>query len=129
MSYKKIFAIPELVEAIREFSNQGFPEHQRGMDQMREHLLINESFELLNESYHSEHWMCSFVEYLQEYEEDELRVFSNAMKRCRCCSRHSHYKTEPKPEEPVPESKRVYGIQCACSCRHMYRLFRTNGLA
>jgi hypothetical protein len=76
MAVKQVFDIPGLVEAIREFSDQGRPEHY--MRQLRYHLLIDPSFEeLLPEFYqvHYENWMRHetrhFVEYLQEtYDED-----------------------------------------------------------
>ena len=126
----KVFDIPALVEAIREFSDQGRPEHQRYMREVRYDLLIDPSFEeLLPEFYHVryENWMRHdeirhFVEHLEEtYDKDQLRLFSLAMKWCRCCSRHSHYKNVPfKPADPLPESKR---IECACKCRHLCRVF------
>jgi len=134
-AYTKVNSIPSLVEAIREFSNQGRPEHQRCMDQLRYHIHIDPSFEeLLPDFYYGyyEKWMRRdetphLVEYLQKtYDEDELRQFSLSMKWCRCCSRHSHYKNVPfKPADPLPESKR---IECACKCRRLYRVFTAYGL-
>jgi len=135
-AYTKVFNNSSLVEAIREFSNQGFPEHQDCMRQIHYHLLIDPSFEdLLSEFYYVRYENSMrrdenphIVEYLQEtYDEGELRQFSLSMKWCRCCSRHSHYKNVPfKPADPLPESKLV---ECRCPCRRLYRVFTAYGLA
>lgn len=142
MAVKQVFAIPELVEAIREFSNQGFSEHQCLMDQNREDILIDSDlFDDLQAEFYLvryENWMRHdvtphIINYIQDtYGEDQLQQYALSMKWCRCCSRHSHYKNVPfKPADPLPESKRVYKngyLECACKCRHLYRMLNSNGL-
>uniref|UniRef100_A0A6C0AHG7 Uncharacterized protein n=1 Tax=viral metagenome TaxID=1070528 RepID=A0A6C0AHG7_9ZZZZ len=135
-AYTKVNSIPSLVEAIREFSNQGRPEHQACMDRLRNVIHIDPSFkDLLPDFYH---WYYEksmhdenphIVKSLRGmYDEKYLRQFSLSMKWCRCCSRHSHYKNVPfKPADPLPESKRTEA--CPCTCRRMLRLFTANGLA
>ena len=137
MAIKQVFGNYFISEIIYDFCDLGRDQHQRWMDQNREAILIDDSFEvLLPEFYqvHYENWMRHdetphLVEYLQEtYGEEQLRRFSLSMKWCRCCSRHSHYKTVPfKPDDALPESN--LGCQCSCPCRHMYRLFKRTGLA
>jgi hypothetical protein len=64
-----------------------------------------------------------FILFLREcYTVEERREFATRLRRCRCCSRHSHYKSLPfKPTNPVPESKQT--DLCYCPCRHYYRKF------
>ena len=131
-----------LSEIIYDFCDLGRDKHQRWMDQNRDHFLVDSDVfdELQSEFYYVrfENWMrhdeTHLVEYLQDtYGEEQLRQYALHMKWCRCCSRHSHYKNVPfKPANPLPESKRVYMngyLECTCKCRHLYRLFKSNGLA
>jgi hypothetical protein len=142
MAVKQVFGNDFISEMIYDFCDLGRDTHQRLMYQNRNHLLVDSDLfdHLLTEFYYVryENWMRHdetphLVEYLQEtYDEEQLRQYSLHMKWCRCCSRHSHYKNVPKPADPLPESKRVYKnghLECACKCRHLYRLFKSNGLA
>ena len=134
---KQVFNNRELSEMIYDFSDQGREEHQNIQYHVCRQLSSDMSFDtLLPDFYHwyydntMRHDVTShIVRYLQEtYTDDELCVFSVSMKSCRCCSRHSHYKTVPfKPVDPLPESKHL--CDCACPCRHLYRLFNANEIA
>ena len=134
---KQVFDTRELSALIYDFSDQGREEHQDNQYFVCQELSPNLAFEeLLPNFYHSyydnsmrHNVTPHIVQSLQDmYDDDALRVFAMSMKWCRCCSRHSHYKNVPfKPAEPVPESKHI--CDCACPCRHLYRLFNANGLA
>jgi hypothetical protein len=141
---KKVFDTRELSELIYEFSDQGREEHQGKQRQVCQALSPPDaplwgvsSFEnILPNFYYTyydnymrhdeDHYL---VKHLQEdYSDEQLSLYAEAMKRCRCCSRHSHYKNVPfKPNEPLPESKK--NCDCACPCRRLYRLFKANQLA
>ena len=55
---------------------------------------------------------------LQEFSYEEKKLFKDYFDRCRCCSRHSHYKNRVKPSRPVPESRVK---ECNCRCRELSR--------
>ena len=55
---------------------------------------------------------------MQEYTYEEKKQIKNYLDRCRCCSRHSHYKKNPKATYPVPESR---VRECNCRCRELSR--------
>ena len=133
---KQVFDSYDLSEIIYSFSKQGFDEHQERHAEVCTEIVQEPSFEDLLPDFYSwyyEDWMRHdetphIVRCMQEtYSVDQLRLFSLSMRWCRCCSRHSHYKTLPKPNDPVPESKRI--CNCSCPCRHLYRFFKTNHLA
>ena len=134
---KQVFDSHDLSELIYSFSKQGFDEHQEKHADVCEEIVQDFSFEDLLPDYYEwyyESWMRHdetphILECLRiTYTQDQLRLFSLSMRWCRCCSRHSHYKTVPfKPVNPVPESKCV--CHCSCPCRHLYRFFKTHELA
>ena len=134
---KQVFNTRELSEMIYDFSDQGREEHQDIHYHVCQELSIDMSFKELLPEFYSWYYDNSMrhdetphiVRCLQyTYSDDQLRLFSLSMKWCRCCSRHSHYKTLPfKPVAPLPESKPL--CDCACPCRHLYRLFQSTGLA
>ena len=55
---------------------------------------------------------------MQEFSYEEKKLFKDYFDRCRCCSRHSHYKNRAKPRRPVPESNVK---ECYCRCRELSR--------
>jgi hypothetical protein len=55
---------------------------------------------------------------LQEFSYEDKKLFKDYFDRCRCCSRHSHYKHRPKSTVPVPESTVK---ECDCRCRELGR--------
>ena len=55
---------------------------------------------------------------LQEFSYEDKKLFKDYFDRCRCCSRHSHYKHRPKATVPVPESRIK---ECDCRCRELGR--------
>ena len=133
---KQVFAIPGLVEEIYDFGDVGRDVHRRKMLHIRDDLrfwFYNAAREL-EDSYSSD-YACArthmslfmsygFISYVHEnYSMDEIQDYAKYLKRCRCCSRHSHYKTGTKPSNPVPESK--FLTPCRCKCRYYYRLFQT----
>ena len=66
--------------------------------------------------------ISSMIRFVKTYPPEARRRMLGRLRRCRCCSRHSHYKDVPyKPEFPVPESKQVG--RCYCRCRAWYREF------
>ena len=68
-----------------------------------------------------------FCHFLRECYEPEERVqMLKTLKRCNCCSRHTHYRDLPyKPADAVQESK---VRECTCTCRHYLRLFKRANL-
>ena len=133
---KQVFNTYELSEMIYDFSDQGREQHQENQLLVCQELSPDMSFENLLPDFYYSYYENSMrhdetshiVHYLPEtYDHDELYRFSLAMKWCRCCSRHSHYKNVPfKSVEPLPESKAL--CNCSCRCRHLYRLFKSNNL-
>lgn len=69
-----------------------------------------------------------FVCFLIEcYTQEERNVMKQRLLRCKCCSRHAHYKDVAyKHWDPVPESKTK---ECRCNCRHYARMFKRHNLA
>jgi len=55
---------------------------------------------------------------MQEFNYEEKKLFKDYFDRCRCCSRHSHYKNRTKATLPVQESKVK---ECDCRCRELSR--------
>jgi hypothetical protein len=68
-----------------------------------------------------------FALYLRDcFTREERQAMKKRLKRCHCCSRHSHYKHQRfKPADAVPESK---VRECGCNCRHYFRWFERNDL-
>lgn len=87
----------------------------------------NEVGEFVNSDY-CDRKSSAFVIFLKDcYTPDERRLMMQRLMRCKCCSRHSHYKDlKYKPDDAVPESK---DKGCQCNCRHYARLFKRNNLA
>ena len=89
---------------------------------------INYVFAMYYSSHHFDRGY-SLIAYIQdEYDKEERQELLERLERCRCCSRHSHYKTvSHKPADPVPESLRMDQCmdQCMCHCRHWYRIIAT----
>ena len=65
--------------------------------------------------------------YLEDLTLEDKLDYVKYFKRCRCCSRHSHYKTQAKPHDPLPESKRLGS--CNCRCRRYARIAQANSQA
>ena len=130
---KQVFAIRGLVDEIYGFGDAGRDAHRQKMLNLRDDVRywFYDAAKELEQSYYSSDYPRSrgskegpFVTYVQEcYPAEDKLDYAKYFKRCRCCSRHSHYKTQPKPSNPVPESKRV--DNCYCKCRHYARIFQT----
>jgi len=125
---KRVFAIPDLVEEIYDFGDAGRDKHRQKMERVRGEVRLwfyNAAQELESSYYSSDYPHSSgnpFVRYVQEcYSMEDKLDYVKYFMRCRCCSRHSHYKTEAKPDDPVPESDLV--DKCYCKCRHYTRIF------
>jgi hypothetical protein len=125
---KQVFDNYDLVRQIYSF---GDVEHRKKMSRIRFSNHIHE----MENCFHSTCFPLTMstyalIEYMKkEFCEEDHRFYAKAFLRCRCCSRHSHYKDIPKPEDPVPESRPNFEAYCNCSCRHWYRAFKQNGLA
>ena len=127
---KQVFAIPELMEEIYDFGDVGRDVHRKKMARLRDHVRLhfyNAAQELEDSFYSSDYPQTrgnAFVQYVQDsYNLEEKLDYVKYFKRCRCCSRHSHYKNAAKPANPVPESKQVE--HCYCKCRHYSRIFHS----
>ena len=125
---KRVFAIQDLVEEIYDFGDAGRDAHRTKHEKVRREILLwfyNAANELENSYYSSDYPRARgtpFVRFVQEcYSMDDKLDYVKYFKRCRCCSRHSHYKTDAKPDDPVPESKLL--APCYCTCRHYCRIF------
>jgi hypothetical protein len=137
---KRVFAMRELVELIYDFSDQGREEHQAKYEEVCAWIIPYYSIQALEYEFYAEYYDMrmrkhgekkAFIEFVNFRFKDEPwetpQSFAKRLLRCRCCSRHSHYKTLPyKPEHPVPES--LCMDECMCNCRHLYRRFQDCGL-
>ena len=127
---KQVFDTPELLEQIYDFGDVGRDAHRQKMMNLRDDVRywFYDAAKELEQSYYSSDYPQlrggnPFVRYVREsYSAEDKLDYAKYFKRCRCCSRHSHYKTLPKPLHPLPESKRV-GL-CYCKCRHYARIFQ-----
>lgn len=105
--------------------------HQERMKQVMRDIGSHGIEDIVTEFVHSDY--CSrkesdFVHFLTDgFTQAERSDMLVRLKRCHCCSRHTHYKNVPfKPADAVPESKKV---ECFCNCRHYTRLFARKTLA
>jgi hypothetical protein len=127
---KRVFAIPGLVEEIYDFGDVGRDAHRQKMARLRDDVRywFYDAAKELEDSYYSSDYPSNrhdaFVSYVQEcYSVEDKLEYAKYFKRCRCCSRHSHYKTAAKPANPVSESNQT--DRCYCKCRHYSRIFQT----
>lgn len=127
----QVFAIRELVEEIYDFGDAGRDVHREKLSAVRHEvrLWFYDAAKELENSYCSDYPRYKgkdnpFLSYVQEcYTLEDQLFYAKYFKRCRCCSRHSHYKTEAKPQNPLPESKKME--KCHCKCRHFSRFFQS----
>ena len=122
---KRVFEIPDLAEEIYDFGEAGRDKHSQNHALVRHELglwFYDASQELENSFYSSDYPYdrLGIDSYLEDRTVVEKLNYIKYFKRCRCCSRHSHYKMEPKPDDPLPESKRLH--HCPCSCRRYTRI-------
>jgi len=118
--YTKVFGNIDLVRMI-----YGFGDGHR--EKMARVVLKTNLEDVMNEycrSHYHTRKVSSFITFLKEsYTVKKRRKLLGRLQLCHCCSRHSHYKDVPiKPDDPVPESKKV--DICHCNCRHWYRVLR-----
>ena len=127
---KQVFDTRELLEQIYDFGDVGRDAHRQKMEQIRDdvRLYFYDAAKELEASYYSSDYPQlrggnPFVRYVREsYSAEDKLDYAKYFKRCRCCSRHSHYKTIRKPANPVPESNDIQ--LCHCKCRHYARIFQ-----
>jgi len=130
----KVFAIQDLVEEIYDFSDAGRDAHREKLSAVQDEFRVwfyDAADELETSYYISEYPRYRggtqdnpFLSYVLECCTLEHQLnYAKCFKRCRCCSRHSHYKTEAKPLNPLPESKKME--KCHCKCRHYSRIFQS----
>lgn len=127
---KQVFAIQDLTEEIYDFGDAGRDAHRKKLSAVRDEIRLwfyDAAKELENSYYSSDypgHRGNPFLTYVQEcYTLEDQLDYAKYFKRCRCCSRHSHYKTEAKPQNPLPESNKME--KCYCKCRHYSRIFQS----
>jgi len=128
---KQVFAIQDLVEEIYDFGDAGRDVHREKLSAVKDEarLWFYDAAKELENSYYSSDYPRHrgnnpFLTYVQEcYTLEDKLEYAKYFKRCRCCSRHSHYKTEAKPQNPLPESKKIE--KCHCKCRHYSRFFQS----
>jgi hypothetical protein len=120
----------DLLRLVYGFGDVG---HRERMTEIRKEL-HNEDYAMaqMTSDFIGSDW-CSrkqsdFILFLQEcYTQEERNSMKQHLLRCKCCSRHAHYKDVAyKPSNPVPESKTK---NCGCNCRHYTRLFKRYNLA
>ena len=129
---KQVFAIEDLVEEIYDFADAGRDVHREKLNALQDEarLWFYDAAKELENSYFRSGYPRHrgkdkpFLSYVQEcYTLEDQLDYAKYFKRCRCCSRHSHYKTEAKPQNPLPESKKI--DKCYCKCRHFSRFFQS----
>jgi len=128
---KLVFAIQDLVEEIYDFSDAGRDAHRQKLSALQDEfrLWFYDAADELETSYYSTDYPrhrggTPFLSYVLEcYTLEDQLDYAKYFKRCRCCSRHSHYKTAEKPPNPLPESKKL--DKCHCKCRHFSRIFQS----
>jgi len=122
---KQVFAIQDLVEEIYDFGDAGRDKHRQKLNAVQDEarLWFYDAAKELESSFYSSDYPYDRLGidcYLGDRSLVEKLNYIKYFKRCRCCSRHSHYKTEAKPDDPVPESKRL--DCCPCRCRRYTRI-------
>lgn len=125
-----VFGSDDLLRLVYGFGDVG---HRERMTEIRKEL-HNEDYVIdqMTADFVGSDW-CSpkqsdFICFLREcYTPEERQQMKTCLLRCKCCSRHSHYKDlNYKPDNAVPESKTK---NCNCNCRHYARVFKRNNLA
>jgi hypothetical protein len=120
----------DLLRLVYGFGDVG---HRERMTEIRKEL-HNEDYAMaqMTADFVGSDW-CSpkqsdFILFLQEcYTQQERNAMKQHLLRCKCCSRHAHYKDIAyKPANPAPESKTK---NCNCDCRHYTRVFNRYNLA
>jgi hypothetical protein len=122
----------DLLRLVYGFGDVG---HRERMNEVRKELRNKEySIGRIVADFAESDWASTsssdFVLFVREcYTPDERQQMKTCLLRCKCCSRHSHYKDlKHKPDDAVPESEDPTE-ECPCSCRHYARLFKRNNLA
>ena len=124
---KCVFESDDLLRTIYGFGDVG---HRERMNR----IVIETGIEDIIRDYiysdYCERTSSAFVFFLKDcFDQEERDDMMVRLKRCHCCSRHSHYKDiSRKPAVPVPESALIVD-QCFCNCRHYTRLFKRHNLA
>ena len=115
------------VDLKRHIFSFGEPAHRDRMKQVSDGLAIRvEPIQHLFEDNRGER---SLYDYLRdEYTAQELIATSRYLNRCKCCTRHSHYKpyleyVEGVQEVRIPSHPVHHGfpLDCECACRTMSR--------
>ena len=122
---KRVFAIHDLAEEIYDFGDAGRDAHRQKQELVQHELGLwfYDAVKEIESSFYSSDYPCDGLNidgYLEDRSVVEKLNYIKYFKRCRCCSRHSHYKMEAKPDDPVPESKHL--DCCNCRCRHYTRI-------
>lgn len=120
-----VFNNRDLVQQIYSFGDVG---HREKMSQIEFKTSIGEVVGEYAASDYVDRKEINFIYFVKDcYTEEERHELTQRLVRCHCCSRHSHYKeVRYKPDNPVPESKKLEA--CQCNCRHYYRKFKLYGV-
>ena len=111
---KQVFAIQDLVEEIYDFGDAGRDAHRKKLNAVQDEfrLWFYDAAKELESSFYSSDYpryrgpqSSPFLIYVREcYTLEDQLDYVKYFKRCRCCSRHAHYKTAAKPQNPLPET-------------------------
>lgn len=110
-----VFANEDLKRHIFSF---GYPEHIAFTKSLTESLKVDCS------PFQERYWAQDrhLSQYLEEFTEVELMNYMHYFNRCKCCTRHSHYKPYVGFDRiHVKIAPNAYRGACECPCRSLAR--------
>jgi hypothetical protein len=104
----------------------GYPEHRTFTRSLKESLHVDCKWvEWMREKNQGDRCMEQYL--LDEYTDIELMKCMRYLNRCRCCTRHSHFKPYMDGNEirmPINDT-RSFNRECHCPCRFLARAMAT----
>jgi hypothetical protein len=116
-----VFSNEDLKRHIFSF---GYPEHREFVHSLKETLQVDcDRFQNMFMNHSGDGCMSQYL--LEEFTEAEMIEWMDYFNRCKCCTRHSHYKPFICAKGAnVPDRHTTvdyYYSDCSCACRHLAR--------
>lgn len=124
---KQVFASEDLKRHIFSF---GYPEHREFMKSLKKILHVD-CKPFMRRYARNHNWRVMNQYILHEYTETEILRYIHYYNRCRCCTRHSHFKPILKNvdgmihiyenDNNIPGHVMIRDHSCQCHCRYLMR--------